>query len=158
MERYRIVDKLGHGTDGIVRKAIDSLDGSLVAIKSSVTDDEHPADDGVHYRVLREVAILRSLPPHRHVVRLRDVQMDDSGTHLVFECMRCDLGAFLSSQKGDSLQPAQVRSLSAQLLSGLAHLHSQRIVHRDLKPQNILISCSGRSEKRDLRFLVQAVS
>lgn len=46
--------------------------------------------------------------------------------------------------------PAVVKSLVYQMLSGLAHCHSQRVLHRDIKPQNLLVDgLTGRLKLAD---------
>ncbi|KAJ1929956.1 hypothetical protein FBU59_007000 [Linderina macrospora] len=56
--------------------------------------------------------------------------------------MEHDLRALMESMK-DPFQPSEVKSLMHQLLSALAHLHTNWIVHRDLKTSNLLMANGG---------------
>jgi serine/threonine protein kinase len=50
------------------------------------------------------------------------------------------------------------RFYTAELVSALAHLHSQRMVHRDLKPANVMIDVLGHVRLVDFGLCKQHVS
>mmetsp|Transcript_72335 Transcript_72335/g.120542 ORF Transcript_72335/g.120542 Transcript_72335/m.120542 type:complete len:364 (-) Transcript_72335:246-1337(-) len=60
---------------------------------------------------------------------------------MVTDFMHSDLRRRIKSKT--EMEPSLVRSLMAQLIAALAHVHSLNGIHRDLKPANILISKEG---------------
>lgn len=67
---------------------------------------------------------------------------------MVFEYVHHDLVGILG-QTQISLAPEHLKSLSEQMLAGLAYLHSKAIIHRDLKASNILITAHGELKLAD---------
>jgi serine/threonine protein kinase len=68
--------------------------------------------------------------------------------YLIFEYLDHDLwGLHDRIQKASTSRPAMLlsmaKSLTQQMLEGLAHCHAQSILHRDLKASNLLISRDG---------------
>ena len=63
-------------------------------------------------------------------------------TILVTELMDCNLRSYLSGLGEESLSFHCQLSLSKDVASGLAYIHSRRIIHRDLCGDNILLSLS----------------
>ena len=61
---------------------------------------------------------------------------------MVFEYMDHDLTGILG-QHQFGFTDANLKSLSRQLLSGLAYLHQKGVIHRDIKGSNILINSRG---------------
>lgn len=61
---------------------------------------------------------------------------------MVFEYMDHDLTGVLS-QTQFSFSSAHLKSLCAQMLSGLAYLHQKGVIHRDMKGSNILLNNHG---------------
>lgn len=62
--QYDVIDKLGEGLQATVFKAKDSINGEDVAVKviksdAAITEREHFA---------REMNILQSMKPHKHVM------------------------------------------------------------------------------------------
>ena len=52
-----------------------------------------------------------------------------------------DLHDLLKQRSGPNSRgfvEAEIRSMSAQILSGISYIHSMDVVHRDLKPANVL--------------------
>jgi len=140
LEHYEKQQKLGEGTYGIVFKAIDKRDGSVVALKKIRMENE---EQGVPPTTLREVATLLELR-HPNIVRLLDVISVGTDLYLVFEFMVQDLRRYMDNAHGMGSDAAMlVKSYMYQLLNGLAYCHSHRILHRDLKPQNLLIDANG---------------
>eukprot|EP00009_Paramoeba_aestuarina_P015140 CAMPEP_0201537540 /NCGR_PEP_ID=MMETSP0161_2-20130828/65054_1 /ASSEMBLY_ACC=CAM_ASM_000251 /TAXON_ID=180227 /ORGANISM="Neoparamoeba aestuarina, Strain SoJaBio B1-5/56/2" /LENGTH=357 /DNA_ID=CAMNT_0047943875 /DNA_START=25 /DNA_END=1095 /DNA_ORIENTATION=- len=141
IERYVKVNKLGEGTYGAVYQCRDRNTGETVALKRMrVLED---IEEGISASTIREISILYELS-HPNVVTLHDVIFCESQLCLVFEFLDMDLKRYM---KGFQLSLYVVKSIVFQILSGLAHCHSQRILHRDVKPHNILISPSSLNVK-----------
>ena len=96
-------------------------------------------DEILAIRTLREIRLLR-LMDHPNIVTLHGMARVAVDGHqalfLVLDFMDEDLSSLLDRQP--SVPGWTVRSVMAQALSALAHLHARQIVHRDLKPQNVL--------------------
>lgn len=115
----------------------------------------------------RELASLKKLK-HRNIVHLHEVYASERKAELLFEYLDCDLFGLIKT--GVLLIP-QAKSLSRQLLEGLAFMHAKGYIHRDIKcekpfcrvtrvfcltptlkcaGQNILISTEGLLKIADL--------
>lgn len=91
---------------------------------------------------LEEGAIGLSIPPHPSVVRTLACYNDPAAVSIVMEYMP---GGTLYQALTTTGVVAEARAgkLVASLLTGLAHLHSNKIMHRDIKPENLFLSKSG---------------
>jgi len=139
-EKYERTEKLGEGTYGVVYKGRDRESGNTVAIKKiriSSRDD----DEGLPQTALREIGLLRSLN-HPNIVKLLDVEAEDSKLNLVFEFCEKDLKKHMDSHHG-KFDSSTVKRIMKQMIDGVTICHKQGLIHRDLKPQNILVDRSG---------------
>jgi len=134
MAQFDMLEDLGQGTYGVVRRARYRSNGAEVALKRMKVTN---ADEGIPSTAIREVAILKELP-HENIVQLMDVFCGPSELVLVFELVQSDLKKHMRSLNG-ILTPASVKDFTRQLLVGLEFCHAHRIIHRDLKPQNLLV-------------------
>jgi serine/threonine protein kinase len=101
--------------------------------------------------VEREVACLRSLPPHPNVVQLVDAFADPSQQAFVVVTELLKGGELLDAllaQDGGAYPEATAAAAAAQVAAALAHAHAYGVVHRDVKLDNVLLA-----EPRDLRSL-----
>ncbi|EDQ89694.1 uncharacterized protein MONBRDRAFT_25292 [Monosiga brevicollis MX1] len=144
MNRYAKIDKLGEGTYGVVFKARDRHDGSIVALKRISLES---AAEGVPSNAVREISLLKSLH-HPNIVRLYDVLHSEHKLTMVFEYCDQDLKKFLDSCRGTP-EHHVIQSFMFQLLQGIRHCHEERVLHRDLKPQNLLINKRGQLKLAD---------
>ncbi len=80
--RYRLMDRLGEGAQGIVHRARDSADGSMVAIK--VLRSDRAADPEVLKRFRKEARMLAEVN-NPHVVNLLEFNEDDGIPYMVLE-------------------------------------------------------------------------
>ncbi|CAI5518243.1 unnamed protein product [Closterium sp. Naga37s-1] len=86
-----------------------------------------------------EVAAMRRLAGHAHVVRLLAVYEDDHAVHVVMElCTGGDLYDLLTA--ATTLPEPIAAQLTSQILKALSHCHRNGILHRDIKPENILLA------------------
>jgi serine/threonine protein kinase len=129
---------IGEGAYGVVYKGRDLVTNDDVALKKIRLEGD---DEGIPATALREIIVLKQLR-HDNVVHLRDVVLETGRLYLVFELVHMDLKKLMDSYDVP-LQPSLVRSYVAQILDGLAYIHSMGIMHRDLKPQNLLVTKSG---------------
>ncbi|HEY2703274.1 MAG TPA: serine/threonine-protein kinase, partial [Candidatus Dormibacteraeota bacterium] len=112
--------------------------GEAVAVK--VLNPELAADPEVVARFLQERGILIGLD-HPHLVGVHDLVAEGDTLAIVMDLVQgSDLRRYLG--ENGPLAPAFAAGLMAQVLTGLAAVHSAGIVHRDLKPENILLEVS----------------
>lgn len=146
-DRFSKFEKIGSGAYGVVFKARDKRDLSVVALKKIKLNNDDMDEDGVPSSSLREIGLLKDLR-HPNVLRLLDVQICASNLYLVFEHLDLDLKKLLDKHR-NGLPPSLVKSYMWQLLKGLAYCHSRRVLHRDLKLQNLLVDKKGNIKLAD---------
>jgi serine/threonine protein kinase len=88
----------------------------------------------------RELSLSSTLS-HPNIVQFLDVFIDVHAD-AAFIVMKPCSGTISTYLKGVARAdvPAALLSLSKDLFSALAHLHSQSIIHRDIKPSNLLVT------------------
>lgn len=147
-EVYELGAELGHGTYGKVYRAIRRADRRPVAVKL-VKLTEADGRPGCPIAVMRELFAVSDLR-HRNIMGLQGVARPALGTglYMEFELMHCDVRrAFRVLRR---LTVGEARSVTRQMLRGLAHMHANGVAHRDLKPENMLLSRDGVVKIADL--------
>ena len=81
MENYEKVLKIGEGTYGVVYKAKNLRDDTMVALKRIRLDQD---EEGVPSTAIREISLLKELR-HENVVSLLEVIHEETKLYLVFE-------------------------------------------------------------------------
>jgi serine/threonine protein kinase/class 3 adenylate cyclase len=132
--RYHLLEKLGEGGQGIVYRAEDPSDGSIVAIKTLRTDR---GDNSQVLRRFRKEARLMAEANNPQVVNLLEFNDEDGMPYMVLEFVAGEsLGDLLAARV--RLTEKEALSIMAGVARGLMQAHERGIVHRDIKPSNIL--------------------
>lgn len=171
-KKYNLIDKLGSGSFGTVflAKRLSDCDShqsnkykntilqkdlssplhlhynkmvkrqGLVAIKTMMTKLPTLND----YNRVREIKFILSLPASDHLVSIHELFIDDLNfqLHIVMECMSQNLYQMMKHRKRRVFSIPSLKSILAQVLAGIKHIHDYDFFHRDLKPENILITPS----------------
>lgn len=138
-----MLEELGQGASGIVRKAVHKPTGAIVAVKTV-----NISDRGKRSQMVNE---LRSLTSSQcpYLVSLYDGFYEEMQVHMVLEFMDGgDLSGFVQATKAQTgkgiLQEDILFKIAKQVLSGLSYLHRKRHqVHRDMKPANLMLTKDG---------------
>ncbi|HZW30138.1 MAG TPA: protein kinase, partial [Isosphaeraceae bacterium] len=133
--RYRLLEKLGEGGQGIVYRAADPAEGSIVAIKVLRTEQ---ARDSQVLRRFRKEARLMAEANNPHVVNLLEYNDEDGVPYLVLEFVAGESLSHLLAQRTRLDEPTAL-AIMAGVARGLKEAHERGIVHRDIKPANILL-------------------
>ncbi|GJP34272.1 hypothetical protein CLOM_g18719 [Closterium sp. NIES-68] len=135
---YTLGRELGKGGGGVVRECLDPLTGQPVAACKTIPKTKLQRPDLVE-ELRAEVAAMKRLSGHAHVVRLLAVYEDDDAVHVVMElCTGGDLYDLLTA--ATTLPEPIAAQLASQILKALSHSHRNGILHRDIKPENILLA------------------
>src|SRR5688572_11622122 len=126
--RYKITEVMAAGSMGAVFKAERVPVGKLVAVKflhaSFANDSEFQA------RFERETRVMSKLN-HPNCVSVLDFGVWEGNPYLVMDFVD---GTTLRQRLDDKPMDARdALAMARQILSGLAHAHTQEIFHRDVK-------------------------
>ncbi|XP_077567327.1 NUAK family SNF1-like kinase 1 [Stigmatopora nigra] len=133
--RYELLETLGRGTYGKVKKAIERHSGREVAIKSIRKEKIKDDQDMIHIR--REIEIMSSLR-HPHIVSIYEVFENKDKIVIVMEyASKGELYDYISERR--RLSERETRHFFRQIVSAVHHCHKNGVVHRDLKLENVLL-------------------
>lgn len=130
LDRYCFQERLGEGTFGEVKKAVDTISGRVVAVKFVRILSKK---NGIPKAVFREMESLKQLSQSEYIMRLYDVYSDEGNLCLVMEYVVSDLSEVISQSK-QSLLRSHLKAFYFMILSGVCYCHSRNIIHRDIKP------------------------
>ncbi|CCF55572.1 hypothetical protein KAFR_0A01340 [Kazachstania africana CBS 2517] len=173
-DRYNVIEEIGTGSFGCVTLAkskfdMNSLDQfmnchnllnnstfknnymtksqNLVAIKTMMTRLSTLHD----YTRVREVKFILSVSANKHLIQIFEMFIDNTNFHLhiIMECMEQNLYQMMRHRRRRFFSIPSLKSILAQILAGIIHIHNEGFFHRDLKPENILVSPSSRYFDKD---------
>ena len=137
--KYEILETLGDGAFGKVKRAIDTETNDTVAIK--FLDKDLIKKQNMSKQIQREISIMRKVK-HAHVVNLKEVLASNTKIFIVMESVTGgDL--FDKIVAASKFTEEQARTFFQQLILGLEYCHAQGVCHRDLKPENLLLTDEG---------------
>lgn len=135
--RYRIIERLGAGSAGVVYRA----------------HDPAPVDREVAIKVMRQGAPLEALErfrieqhalaslDHPGIARIHDSGLTPAGElYAVFECV--DGHPITTFADRESLAWRDRIRLMIQACAAVQYAHQRGVIHRDLKPSNLLVTTS----------------
>ncbi|KAM3858922.1 NUAK family SNF1-like kinase 1 [Diretmus argenteus] len=133
--RYELLETLGRGTYGKVKRAMERHTGREVAIKSIRKEKIRDEQDMVHIR--REIEIMSALR-HPHIISIYEVFENKDKIVIVMEyASKGELYDYISERR--RLSERETRHFFRQIVSAVHHLHKNGVVHRDLKLENVLL-------------------
>ncbi len=137
--RYRIVERIGRGTMGLVYAADDETMGRRVAIKVMMADLQEEPE--VRERFYREARVTAQLT-HPNIVTLFDFGEEGGHPYIVMELLNgVPLSDYLGTPPAASLD-AKI-AVMMQVCEGLQTAHAHGVIHRDIKPSNLFIQRDG---------------
>ncbi|MCP4536863.1 MAG: protein kinase [Chloroflexi bacterium] len=150
-DRYRLVERLGEGSMGIVYRAHDETLDRDVAIKFLLP--ERVASQEASVRFMREARAVARLS-HPNIMTLYDVGHEGGWHYLVLEHIPGqDLYAWMV-EHGGSLPVQKALHAIRGTLSALSYAHNHDVVHRDIKPENIMVTPDNQVKVTDFGLAV----
>jgi serine/threonine protein kinase len=142
-DRYRVIDRLGHGGMATVFLAEDLVLSRQVAVKRLHT----AAAEGSVERFKREAQLGAALN-HPNIVAVYDTLSGPDGVLIVMEYVP---GQPLSGLiAAGAVEPDEAIRILRGVAHGLDYAHLRGVVHRDVKPANILVRDDGVVKLSDL--------
>ncbi|KAM9344226.1 NUAK family SNF1-like kinase 1 [Pholidichthys leucotaenia] len=133
--RYEVLETLGKGTYGKVKKAVERASLKTVAIKSIRKERITDELDRIH--IQREIEIT-SVLRHPNIIRFHEVFESRDKIVIVMEyASRGELYDYIQERR--QLPETEARSIFRQIASAVHYCHKNLVVHRDLKLENILL-------------------
>ncbi|XP_029975608.1 NUAK family SNF1-like kinase 1 [Salarias fasciatus] len=133
--RYEVMETLGKGTYGKVKRAVERATLKTVAIKS--IRKERITDDLDRIHIQREIEITSSLR-HANIIRFHEVFESRDKIVIVMEyASRGELYDYIQERR--RLPEIEARGIFRQITSAVHYCHKNGVAHRDLKLENILL-------------------
>ena len=136
LEKYEVLDEIGHGGMATVYRARDSSLDRFVALKVLHPHLQRTSEARARFtREAKSVARLR----HPHILEIYDYSGEESDeTYIAAELLTGPtLKDFVLKHK--EVPPEVAVCIALQLADALSEAHGKGIIHRDVKPENVLI-------------------
>ncbi len=136
LEKYEVLDEIGHGGMATVYRARDSSLDRFVALKVLHPHLQRTPEARARFaREAKSVARLR----HPHILEIYDYSGEGSAeTYIAAELLTGPtLKDFVLMHK--ELPPEIAACIAVQVADALGAAHANGIIHRDVKPENVLI-------------------
>ncbi len=152
-QRYRLLERVAAGGQGLIYRARDERHGDTVAVK--ILHAQFAKDAHWRQRLMREAQAL-SLLRNTAAVKVLDQRWSDDGLLcLVMEWLD---GTTLEKRlregekRGLKLTPNDLLPLLSPVVETLEVAHANSILHRDLKPDNLFVLEDGSIRVIDFGF------
>lgn len=146
LDELEMMEELGQGASGTVKKAKHKPTNQLVAVKHIQILEKAKRE-----QMVSEVRIMR-----KHecpwIVSLYNAFYEDATVYMVLEYMDGGSLADVIAKNGPAgeADERKLAMMAMQMLNGLNYLHRQHHqVHRDLKPANVMINSRGQVKISD---------
>ena len=150
VDRYLLLDLIGHGGMGRVYLARDTRLNRLVALK--ILAPERMNNPRAIARFQREARVGAQLQ-HENLVRIYDFGESSGRYFLVMEYIEGKTVGGLITAQGPMPPPTAAR-LARQIALGLEHAHRKGLIHRDVNPYNVLVTHEGIAKLADLGLAI----
>lgn len=144
-DRFRLMERLGHGGFAVVWKAYDRDRKQLVAIK--ILHGQYAQDRSRRERFFRGARIMARLS-HPAIVGVLLEAGEDHGFHF-FVMTFAEGGDLRQAVLADRLVGRDALAVVQEVGEAVAFAHSRGVIHRDIKPSNVLLSGDGRPKLTD---------
>jgi serine/threonine-protein kinase len=142
--KYRIVNRVGGGSMGVVYEAEHTGLMKRVAVKVLHTDLQVGEET---VRRFQQEGVAAGRFHHPNAIQIFDFDRTEDGIfYLAMEFVKGESLKARIVERG-ALPPEAAVRIIRQVLGVLAEAHAQGIVHRDLKPDNIMVSPTGEGEE-----------
>ncbi|MAG56913.1 MAG: hypothetical protein CMJ83_11520 [Planctomycetes bacterium] len=150
--RYRIIQEIGRGSQGVVWLAEDTRLSRRVALKViTLPPDARTASVRVRENLERVAAL-----EHPSVCRVYDVRREDNRLHVAMAWVDGDtFRSHLNDRADPSLGKETITTLAttvATVAEAVQSAHDADVVHGDLKPANVMITSKGEPVVLDFGF------
>jgi serine/threonine protein kinase len=135
IDRYKILESLGEGGAGTVKKAWDKKLQRYVALKLLLPPEQRE-QGGAGTDLEAEAAALSALQ-HPNIVSVYDLDTDGEEPFVVMEFINGE--NLEETVRRGALMPADFYLVATETLEGLNAAHKQGIAHRDIKPGNVMV-------------------
>ena len=136
LEKYEVLDEIGHGGMATVYRARDSSLDRFVALKVLHPHLQRTSEARARFtREAKSVAKLR----HPHILEIYDYSGEASAeTYIAAELLTGPtVKDFVLEHK--EVPPEIAACVCVQLADALGEAHAKGVIHRDVKPENVLI-------------------
>ncbi|KAJ8308333.1 hypothetical protein KUTeg_013208 [Tegillarca granosa] len=115
----------------------------------SVAIKQLKKSNGMKDFIAREIKTMLSLN-HENIIKVYDVIETKKNIAIVMEL--AEGGDLLEKVMKNTLSMEDTKRIFREIVTALAHCHSQNIVHRDLKLENVLLGKDGKVKLADFGF------